>query len=153
MVVRSTGAGGGAGTGTTIELNGDLENEDYRGFILKTQIAAESLSFGHLAYRASDNRLNKTDADTLSKTEGDLAIVLTTGTTAENGYVTILKLGSVKNTSWSFTIGAILYVSQTSGAITATEPSAVGTFSRKVGYAQAANIVYFNPSHTILENG
>jgi hypothetical protein len=151
MPVRSTGAGGGAGT--TIELNGDLDNEEYRGLIFKTQITGESLSFGHLVYRASDNRLNKADADTLSKTEGDLAIILTTGTTAENGYVTILKLGTVKNTSWSFTIGAILYVSQTSGAITATEPSAVGSFSRKVGYAHAANIVYFDPSHTILENG
>ena len=151
MPVHSTGAGGGAGT--TIELNGDLDNEDYRGFVLTTQIAAESLSFSNLAYRASDNRWNKADADTLAKTEGDLAIVVTTGTTAENGYVTILKLGSVKNTSWSFTIGAILYMSQTAGVITATEPSAVGTFSRKIGYAQAANVVYFNPSHTVLENG
>jgi hypothetical protein len=151
MVVRSTGAGSGAGT--TIELNGDLDNEEYRGFILKTQIAAESLSFGNLVYHASDNRWNKGDADILSKTEGDLAIVLTTGATAENGYVTILKLGTVKNTSWSFTIGAILYVSQTAGVITATEPSAVGSFSRKIGYAQAANIVFLNPSHTVLENG
>jgi predicted double-glycine peptidase len=136
----------------TLDL-GDLDNQEYRGFILTTQIAGESLSFGEQVYRASDNRLNKTDADTLSKTEGDLAIVVTTGTTAENGYVTILKLGTVKNTSWSFTIGTILYVSQTAGVITATEPSAVGSFSRKVGFAQAADIIYLDPSHTILENG
>jgi len=152
MPVYSTGAGGGGG-GTTIELDGTLANEEYRGFILGTQIAGESLSFANLAYRASDNRYNKADADVISKTEGDLAIVLTTGTTAENGYITVLKLGTVKNTSWSFTIGASLYVSQTLGVITATEPSAVGSFSRKVGFAQAANIVYFNPSQTILENG
>jgi hypothetical protein len=151
MVVRSTGAGGGAGT--TIELNGNLNNEDYRGFILTTQIAGEIIYFGQLIYHASDNRWNKAEADTLSKTEGDLAIVLTTGTTAENGYVTILKLGSVKNTSWGFPIGAILYVSETSGVITAVEPSSVGSFSRKIGYAQALNIVYLDPSHTILENG
>ena len=136
-----------------LRLGGARDDQEYSGFILTTQIAGESLSFGELVYRASDNRLNKADADTLSKTEGDLAIVLTTGATAENGYVTILKLGSIKNTSWSFTIGAILYVSQTAGVITATEPSALGTFSRKIGYAQAANIVYFDPSHTILENG
>lgn len=146
--VCSTGA---AAANITI-LDGDLDNLEYRGFILETQIAGESLSFGDLVYHSSDNRWYKTDADTLSKTEGDLAIVVTTGTININDYITILKHGTVRYDSWSGTTGEIIYISQTVGAMTTTEPSESGTFSRKVGYLQASNIVYFAPDGTVLEN-
>lgn len=129
-----------------------LADQEYRGLIIEDQIAGESLSFGSLVYHASDNRWNKTDADTLSKTEGDIGIVVTTGTINENGYFTVLKMGTVRYNSWSGTIGAIVYVSQTAGAIATTEPSAAGTFSRKIGFLQASNIIYLSPSNTILEN-
>ena len=148
MPAYSTAGGGAA---NIIDLD-SIDNQEYRGLIFEDQIAGESLSFGNLVYHKSDNRWNKADADTLSKTEGDLGIVVTTGTINENGYFTVLKHGTVRYDSWSGTIGAILYVSQTAGAMATTEPSTTGTFSRKIGYLQATNIVYFSPGDTILEN-
>jgi hypothetical protein len=130
---------------------GELSSTHHSGFRLYNQIAGESLAWGNLVYHASDNRWFKTDADTLSKTEGDIGICL--NTVSENAYILVFKHGIIKYASWSFTIGAILYISQTAGAITAVEPSATGSFSRKIGYAQAADIIYIDPSHTILENG
>lgn len=148
MPAYSTAGGGAA---NIIDLD-SLDNQEYRGLILEEQIAGSSLSFGNLVYHASDNKWYKTDADTLSKTEGDLGIVVTTGAINTNGYFTVLKHGTVRYNSWSGTIGAILYVSQTAGAMASTEPSATGTLSRKIGYLQASNIIYFSPGDTILEN-
>ena len=130
---------------------GSLANTKSGGLSISSQIAGEAVAHGDLVYHASDNRWNKTDADTLSKTEGDIGIAVSAA--AENGYFYVFKFGYTRYSSWSFTIGTILYISQTAGVITATEPSAVGSFSRKIGYAQAADIIYLDPSHTILENG
>ena len=51
----------------------------------------------------------------------------------------------------SFSAGDIVYLSTTSGAVTATAPSASGAFVRVIGYALGSGSVYINPSPDYIE--
>lgn len=67
------------------------------------------------------------------------AMAHTTGSGAQK----IIRQGFIKNTSWSFTKGQLLYLS-TSGGITTTVPSS--GYIQCLGYAEDTNIIYFCPS-------
>ena len=59
--------------------------------------------------------------------------------------------GFFKNTAWSLTIGAPVYLSTTQNTITSTQPTGSGNIVRVVGYAIAADEIYFNPSQDWIE--
>lgn len=87
----------------------------------------------------------KGDADSTLPSVG---MCIETGTGARK----VLKKGYVKNNSWSWTAGQLLYVSpSTAGAITSTLPSTAGNRVQVIGYAEAPTIIYFNPDYTFLQ--
>ena len=98
-------------------------------------------------YLNSGGSWTLTDADAAASSKGLLAIA-TTGAGFDRGMVI---RGFFKNTSWSFTVGATLYLSTTAGAITQTAPSGTGDIVRVVGYAIAADEIFFNPSPDWIE--
>jgi hypothetical protein len=59
--------------------------------------------------------------------------------------------GYFRNSAWSFTPGDILYLSTTAGSITNVQPSGSGDIVRVVGFAIAADTIYFNPSNEWIE--
>jgi hypothetical protein len=63
----------------------------------------------------------------------------------------LLIRGFFKNTSWSFTVGAPVYLSTTAGSLTSTQPTGTADIVRVVGYAIAADELYFNPSQDWVE--
>jgi hypothetical protein len=63
----------------------------------------------------------------------------------------MLIRGYFKNTAWSFTIGAPVYLSVNPGGLSSTQPTATGDIVRVVGYAIAADEIYFNPSQDWIE--
>lgn len=64
----------------------------------------------------------------------------------------ILRRGFFKNTAWSFTKGQLLWLSTTTaGAITNTKPTTTGNRVQCLGYAVAADTIYFYPSTVWLE--
>ena len=132
-----------------IDLYGSFAPNKYRGLYLSDQTAGNALVLGDLVYFKSDSKWWDTDADAEETTKGELGLALET--IAANGTGKILKLGYIKNTSWSLGVGSVVYVSCTVSGITTTPPSASGDQVRKVGVAHAANIVYFNPDDTIIE--
>ena len=52
----------------------------------------------------------------------------------------------IKNSAWNWTIGDDLYLSETSGMITQTQPTTANCIIRKIGYAVTPSVIYFNPS-------
>lgn len=91
-----------------------------------------------------------TQADADDDTKGaDKLLAVALGTNAANDGM-LLK-GFVTNGAWSFTPGAVLYMSTTAGDITETAPSANANIVRIVGYAISATQIYFNPSSEWIE--
>jgi len=65
---------------------------------------------------------------------------------------TILLQGFIRDDTWNWTLGGILYADNTTaGGMTQTAPSGTGDFVQAVGVALSADVVYFNPSLTLVE--
>lgn len=103
-----------------------------------------------LLYLASDGKWALADADAASTSSGMLAIALAAGT--NNNPLLVATAGSyVRDDTWNWTPGQILYVDTTAAAITATAPSGSGDIVRVVGYALTADVIYFMPSGAWVE--
>lgn len=68
---------------------------------------------------------------------------------AGSGNKKIFKQGFIRNNSWSWTPGGLLYMSTTNGTLTQTKPTGVGNQQQVVGYAYTSNIIHFNPNYNI----
>tara|TARA_R110000824_G_scaffold114186_1_gene264491 strand:+ start:5620 stop:6951 length:1332 start_codon:yes stop_codon:yes gene_type:complete len=64
---------------------------------------------------------------------------------------TILLQGFIRDDTWNWTLGGIMYASETAGAMTQTAPTTSGAFVQALGIALSADVVYFNPSLTLVE--
>jgi hypothetical protein len=121
-----------------------------RGYGEVVTFGSGSLTQGNLYYLASSGTWTPANASAASTSTGMLGIAL--GSAPSDG---ILVRGYYSNSTWSFTTGDILYVSQVlAGVITNTAPSASGTVIRIVGYSinTASDVIYFNPSNDWTEN-
>jgi hypothetical protein len=65
---------------------------------------------------------------------------------------TVLLNGFVRDSSWSWTAGSTLYLSETAGAMTHTAPTTDGAFVQAVGVALSPVVVYINPSMDVIEH-
>lgn len=111
-----------------------------------------AVTVGNVVYMAADDDIEVTDANaaatakaigmlvqiTSSEIPGD-----TVGAAGDRG--TVVLFGAVYCAGWGLTPGAIYYVSETAGAITATAPSGAGTWTHVVGYALDANTLMVMP--------
>ncbi len=71
---------------------------------------------------------------------------------SDNSEGTILLHGFVRDDTWNWTTGQTLYLSETAGDITATAPTTDGAFVVPIGIALEPDMIYFNPSQTIIEH-
>jgi hypothetical protein len=108
-----------------------------------------TLTAGSLYYLNSSQVWTGADASAESTASGMLAIAL--GTAPSNG---MLVRGYARNSAWTQNTGDILYLSETTGAITSTAPSTAASIIRIVGYMinGAGDQIYFNPSNEWFEN-
>ena len=88
---------------------------------------------------ASPSNWQLADANSVSTSVGLLGWNVSSG----NEY---LIRGYIKNTSWSWTVGAILYISTTGGAIASVTSSTSGDVVRIVGFALSSDEIFFDPS-------
>jgi len=65
---------------------------------------------------------------------------------------TVLLQGFIRDTSWSWTTGGVLYLSETAGVLTHTAPTTDGAFVQVVGIALSPVVAYINPSLDIIEH-
>ena len=97
-------------------------------------------------YFASTGTWTATDADAVTTATGLIGMAL--GTSISTG---ILLRGYVENTSWSWTTGATLYLSTTTGGLTSSAPTGASDIIRVVGYAINNNTIFFCPDNTWIE--
>jgi hypothetical protein len=137
----------GAGTYilNTNPINRLVNNGDWYGEALS--IATGSSTRGSVYYLTSSTTWVLTDADFVANSRNLLGIAV-----SSDGFdIGVMIRGYMKNTAWSFTIGAPVYLSVTPGGLSSTQPTATGDIVRVVGYAIAADELYFNPSQDWVE--
>ena len=99
-----------------------------------------------------DNEVEKANASAIA-TGRVIGINPNNSDITDNSEGVILLHGIVRNDSWSWTRGQTLYASaSTAGDITATAPSSTNNVVVPVAIAIEADMIYFNPTQTIVEH-
>lgn len=116
-----------------------------------TATAGYTQAFGDLVYiDPTDSRWEATDANSAAGADGDargiLGMVVVAGT--DGNPCTILLNGIIRADAKfpTFTVNNPIYVSETAGLVTQTQPTTTDVVIRVVGTALTADEMYFNPS-------
>jgi hypothetical protein len=111
-----------------------------------TFAAGASITIMDLCYLGADSKWLLTDADASTSASSLLAISLETKTDT-NAMNVALPGSFVRDDSWSWTPGAMLYIdTATPGQIVAAQPTGENDVIRVVGWAATAKVIYFAPS-------
>lgn len=137
------------GKSITTNIYNITEDHTFRGIYRSDQIAGEDIAFGEIANYKSDGKWWKTDANTTTMCIGEIGIALEDILADATGEIG--KIVDVRDDSWSWTVGAMLYISGTAGAMTQTMPMGGADQIRKVAVALSATLVSFAPDCTIIE--
>tara|TARA_R110002020_G_scaffold162713_2_gene348560 strand:+ start:15 stop:995 length:981 start_codon:yes stop_codon:yes gene_type:complete len=65
---------------------------------------------------------------------------------------TVLLHGFIRDDTWNWTTGAVLFLSETAGAMTETAPTTDGAFVQAVGIALEPDVVFIKPSLDLIEH-
>lgn len=121
--------------------------------ITMTGTAGYTQAFGDLVYLdPTDSRWEAADANAASGADGDargnLAMVVVAGT--DGNPCTLLRQGIIRADAKfpSFTINNPIYVSETAGSVTQTQPVTTDVVIRIVGAALTADEMWFSPDNT-----
>jgi hypothetical protein len=133
----------------TANMRLDVTLADHEAIGIKDQktVDANATGFGAAMYVAADGNLEEADASSAS-TLRCMGLALESGTGSDKQ---ILRWGRIRDDSWSWNVGGLIYVSTTTGALTQTAPSGSGEFVQVVGEAEASNIIMFAPSYDAIE--
>jgi len=145
---------------TSPELGGDLSLNEHsitlnsspssdhtaNGDIASMTVDANSTGFGAALHMDTDGHWIEADADA-DTTMPCAAIALETGT----GTKKVLLRGFIRDDTWNWTIGGVIYVSTTVGGLTQTAPSGSGDQVQVVGFAVSADVMYFSPALVTAE--
>lgn len=142
------------GENTSIALDPAGSAADKYTGITVTGTAGADLAFGDLVYLdPTDSRWELADANAASGADGDargmLGIVVN-DPSGDGQSVTVLLNGIVRaDTAFpTFTVNNPIYVSETAGDVTQTQPTTTDVVIRIVGSALTADEMYFNPDWT-----
>jgi len=140
---------------TSVSLNDSLTDGEYSGITIDGTAGA-ALAFGDLVYLdPTDSRWELTDANSALGADGDArgSLGICVLAAAADGDATrILTYGVVRADAAfpTMTINSQIYVSETAGDITGTQPSTSGVVIRVVGTGRTADTLFFNPSSDYL---
>lgn len=144
------GLGENAGFGFDNSLSADGK---YSGFVVDGT-AGTTLAFGDLIYLdPTDSRWELTDANSASGADGDargsLGICVLAAA-ADGDPTKILLLGFVRaDTAFpALTVNNPVYVSETAGDITNTQPTTTDVVIRIIGWGFTGDVLFFNPDNT-----
>lgn len=112
-------------------------------------VAAENLVFGEVCYINSSGKLAKGDADAIA-TSSALFMALASISTDATG--SFLHIGFARNDAWNWTVGGLIYLSTSPGALTQTAPSGTDDVIQILGVATHADRMVFNPNLVQVEH-
>ena len=126
----------------TIDVSA-LSNGNWQGKMYKLpNTAGEALSKFDVVSITTAGTIWRADADVGDRYNVFLVVeAVSSGNTG-----TFLKKGVIRNDSWNWTPGKMLYASGTPGAIVQTLPTGSGQYVQVLGYAITADIIAFEPS-------
>ena len=123
-------------------------DHDAHGTLL-SGTAGENLTQGDICYMKSDGKYWKANAGAVTTMPG---VVLATAAITASATGTFLVQGYWKDASYaSWTVGGLLFMSATSGLTTQTAPATSGQQVQVVGYATAADTIFFNPNYMLIQ--
>jgi len=140
----------GAGTQlgeNSLKLDASLSGDETRSGITTTGTAGATIAVGDICYLASSGKWLLTDGildgtDTGFSKQLGICILASTNTNPTE----MLLYGKVRSAAFpSFTTGSPLYLSNTDGDITGTQPATSNHAIRIVGFALSADDLMFNP--------
>jgi hypothetical protein len=115
------------------------------------QTANENQVFGDPVFINSSGKAQRGKADVVATS---FAIGLCLGTVEADSVGNYLINGLVRNDTWNFTPGAVIYLSTTGTAgngLSAVAPTDVNSVTQILGIAITSKIIYFNPSLSQVE--
>ena len=123
-------------------------DHDYSGKI-DTYTAGENLTIGQVGYMKDDGKIWLADSDSAATMPG---MFLATGTINAEATGIFLENGEMRDDSWAYTKGGMLYVHTTGGIPTQVRPSGVGDQIQSLGIAgELATLVKFRPMSVLVE--
>jgi len=130
-----------------------IANENYSGMSATIRVGdgANVGAFDLVCISDVTNEVQIADADAIA-TARVIGINPLNATISDNSEGIILLHGFVRNDAWGWTTGQTLYLSTTAGDITATAPSGEDDCVVPIGIALEPDMIYFNPSQTIIEH-
>jgi hypothetical protein len=140
------------GEDTSISQNNTLTNNTYSGLTING-VAGVSLGFGNLIYLdPSLSRWKLIDANSNTSEAGDATGIIgfcVSNNKSIGDSIVILLNGVIRADSIfpSLIVNNPLYISESPGYITATQPSTANVIIRIIGFSLGTNLVYFNPSN------
>jgi hypothetical protein len=108
----------------------------------------QAFNWGTLVHKKSDQVWYASSASDSTAEDAISTAIYVGDSTSEHKFIT---LGFIRDDSWNWIPGCLLYMSATSGEITAAKPSISGEIVQVVGWAFSPNIIYFNPNMTLIE--
>ena len=133
----------------SLQLDSALSADGTYCGIIEAGTAGATLAFGDLCYlAAADSRWELTDASAIA-TSGDVKIGICVLAAASDGDpTTILLWGKVRaDTAFpAFTISAPVHISETAGDVVVAAPTTTDSVTRRVGFANTADELFFCPS-------
>jgi hypothetical protein len=124
----------------------------YNG-LTRTGTAGTTLAFGDLVYLdPTDSRWELADANAAAGADGDATGILgmvVQAAAADGSATTILLNGTIRADAAfpAMTVNATMYVSETAGDITDTQPTTTDAVIKIMGFPLTADELYFNPSN------
>jgi hypothetical protein len=111
--------------------------------------AATTVPIYNLVYVDGSGTISLAKADAAATCTGYIGMA--TAQATSGNAVNILKSGLITYSEWSFTPGALLYISDaTAGLLTATAPTTSGHFVKVVGIAVSATCVQLMMGHPTI---
>lgn len=118
--------------------------------ITEAGTAGTTLAFGDLCYLAvADSRWELADANAAS-TSGDVKLgICVLAAAADGSATTMLLWGKIRADAKfpTFTVGAPVHISETPGLLVVAAPTTTDSCTRRVGFANTADELFFNPSN------
>lgn len=109
--------------------------------------AGESLVMGNPVYFKSDGKVWRADANAATMYPV-MGLAMTTA--SANGAVEVLLYGIVRDDTWAWTVGGVIYLSANIGEMTQSAPTGSGTRVQVCGVATHADRMFFNPSLDLI---
>lgn len=129
-------------------LNSILATDHSASGLKSSLTFGESITFGQLLYQNSNGKLLLADAD-LSTTMPGICLALEIG--IDTNIKSVLFTGFIKDNSWSWTVGGLIYASCTPGGLTQTAPAGSADQVQVVGIATHSTKIFFNPNYILIE--